>query len=203
MKRARFTTMCAVAALASNFPAAPASAQADQFIGQLTPMGFTFCPQGWAQASGQILSIAQNTALFALIGTIYGGNGVTTFALPDLRGRAPLNYGQGPGLSSYSQGQRAGQEFLGLTQAHLPIHAHTATVNVSNIDAVTRAPVNANFATAVGNAYEANTAPTGDRMNPGTVALANAGGSESHENMMPYLAVNWCIALEGIFPSRN
>lgn len=203
MRRAKFATMTAAIALTAAVPQSAANAQAEPFLGQLTLMGFNFCPRGWAHANGQLLAISQNTALFSLLGTTYGGDGRTNFALPDLRGRVPISYGQGPGLSNYSQGQTGGQETVTLTVNQIPAHNHIATVNVARVNANTRSPVNANFARAAGATYEETTAPTGDTMNAGTVTIGNTGGSNPHENRMPYLAMNWCIALQGIFPSRN
>ena len=106
------------------------AAQPEPFLGQLMLVGFTFCPRGWANANGQLLEISTNTALFSLLGTTYGGNGRTTFGLPDLRGRVPVHVGTGPGLSAYRQGQRSGQETVTLTAAEMPAHRHT--VNASN-----------------------------------------------------------------------
>ncbi|MCB2067107.1 MAG: phage tail protein [Erythrobacter sp.] len=167
-------------------------------------MAFNFCPRNWAAANGQLLAIASNSALFSLLGTTYGGDGRTTFALPDMRSRVPIGDGQGPGLSNYVEGQRAGQETVTLTINELPSHTHAATVHVANINGNTRAATNANFATATGLTYDsAGTNGTADVMNAGTVVNGNTGGNQAHENRMPYVALNWCIALFGIFPSRN
>lgn len=167
----------------------------EPFIGEIRIFGFNFAPRGWANCAGQILSIAQNTALFSLLGTTYGGNGQTTFALPDLRGRAPLNFGQGPGLSNYTLGQSSGTETVTLTQNEMPQHNHG--VNASSQPANATRPGNA-FPSG-GGTYQ--TAPDGTTMAQQMIALA--GGSQPHNNLQPYLALNICIALEGIFPSRN
>ncbi len=166
------------------------------FIGQISMFGFNFAPRFWARCDGQQLSIAQNSALFSLLGTTYGGNGQTTFALPDLRGRVPLHWGQGPGLSPYAQGQQGGSPSVTLLTTQLPAHNHTVSgsTNAPTQGALT----NAAWATAANIPY-ADTA-TGV-MAAG--ALANAGGSQSHNNMAPSLVVSYCIALSGIFPSRN
>ena len=165
----------------------------EPFLGEIRAFGFNFAPRGWAMCSGQILPIAQNTALFSLLGTTYGGNGQTTFALPDLRGRAPVHQGQGPGLSNKSLGEQAGQETHTLIVTEMPAHTHSQPA--SNAEQDTNRPVNA--VPARGGVY----AGSGD----GTFMDANtlAGGSQPHNNMQPYLALNYCIALEGIFPSRN
>jgi microcystin-dependent protein len=164
----------------------------EPFIGQIILVGFNFAPRGWAFCQGQLLSIAQNTALFSLLGTTYGGNGQTTFALPDLRGRVPIGFGQGPGLQNYVLGQTGGQETHTLISNEMPSHNHGLGAN-SN-DAVDSNPVN-NFPAAQG-AY-ANTA--NGQMSPTQLT----GGSQPHNNLQPYLVLNYCIALVGIFPSRN
>ncbi len=170
---------------------------ADPFLGEIRMFGFNFAPTGWASCNGQILSIAQNTALFALIGTYYGGDGVQTFALPDLQSRVAINQGQASGLSPYVIGETGGVETITLTQAEMPEHTHAVDANGSpgtsdrpagNVPARTKA-----------SAYGG--APDGTTMNAGMIG--NAGGNEPHENRQPYLVVNFCIALQGIFPSRN
>lgn len=171
------------------------------FVGQISLFGFPFAPSGWAQCNGQLMAISQNQALFALIGTTYGGNGVQTFGLPDLRGRVPLHYGNGPGLSPYVIGQVAGVEQVALTQANLPAHSHSAALNVA---AGTRGAV-----PAASNYLETNTtvppspAPTLVPLNPAGITVGLTGSNQSFPILQPYLAVNYCIALQGIFPSRN
>lgn len=167
---------------------------AEPFIGQLLCVGFNFAPSGWALCNGQLISISQNTALFSLLGTQFGGNGQTTFGLPDLRGRIPLGQGQGPGLSNYDIGQMGGSESVTLTTAQLPAHNHSVSANSG--DANNGSP--ANTFPSGGGAY--NTA-TNKAMNP--AMTGQAGGSQPHGNLQPYLALNWIIALEGIFPSRQ
>jgi microcystin-dependent protein len=166
----------------------------DPFIGEIKIVGFNFAPRGWAFCNGQILSIAQNTALFSLLGTTYGGNGQTTFALPDLRGRVPIHPGQGPGLSNYTQGQLAGSETVTLLSTQMPAHTHT--VNASTQSDITGNPTS-NFP-AGGASYDTTANTT---MDP--AMIGNSGGNQPHSNLQPYLAINFCIALEGIFPSRN
>jgi microcystin-dependent protein len=171
----------------------------EPFLGQLSTFGFNFAPRGWAMCSGQLLPIAQNTALFALLGTTYGGNGQTTFALPDLRSRANLHFGQGPGLSPRTLGEQGGTESVTLTQNNLPAHAHTFASPCVDDDATTGIPTGKSFAASSINIY---TNPTGTA----TMAAGNTGitgGSQPFGILPPYLAINWCIALEGIFPSRN
>ncbi|HUR23841.1 MAG TPA: tail fiber protein [Acidimicrobiales bacterium] len=167
----------------------------EPFIAQIMMFGGNFAPRGWALCNGQILPIAQNTPLFSLLGTTYGGNGQTTFALPDLRGRVPVHTGQGPGLSNVVLGQAGGSEAVTLLQTQMPQHGHG--VAASNSSAGASRPAN-NFL-AAGGSYA--TATDGTVMNPGMIQ--GSGGSLPHENRQPYLGVNFIIALVGIFPSRN
>jgi microcystin-dependent protein len=173
------------------------------YIGEIRAFPFDFAPKYWATCSGQILSIAQNTALFSLLGTTYGGNGVTTFALPDLRGRSLISYMQGPGLSQYSLGEVAGQEGVTLTQTQIPQHTHLW--KVSSDDASQNPPVNGYLAkvnrTGIGY-LKGYAAPGGLAVVLGNT-LASTGGSQPHNNMQPSIVLNYCIALQGIFPSRN
>jgi microcystin-dependent protein len=170
----------------------------EPFIGEIRIFGFNFPPRGWATCSGQILPIAQNTALFSLLGTTYGGNGQTTFALPDLRGRVPLSFGQGPGLSNYSLGEVAGAETITLLQSQMPAHMHN--VACSSDDSNSGVPTNAYPSAAPAQIYAS--APTANKfMNPAMIAAT--GGGQPHSNLQPYLVLNYCIALVGIFPSRN
>ena len=167
----------------------------EPFLGQIIIVGFNFAPRGWAQCNGQILPIAQNTALFSLLGTTYGGNGQTTFALPDLRSRVPIHVGQGPGLSSYDLGQAAGTETVTLNINEIPAHNHLLGANAEEGAASNPS----GQVPAKGGIYGA--APDGTLMNP--TVITNTGGSQPHANIQPYLTLNFCIALEGIFPSRN
>ena len=170
----------------------------DPFLGEIRLFPYTFAPRGWAFCNGQVLPISQNTALFALIGTIYGGDGRTTFALPDLRGRVAVSSGQGPGLSSYDVGQLGGAESVGLTENEMPAHNHQMSVNGPSSGSDRP---NNRFLGRVsqGTAYAGTT--NGRTLNPD--AIGNAGGSQPHENRPPHLALNYCIALQGIFPSRD
>jgi microcystin-dependent protein len=167
----------------------------EPFIAEIMIFAGNFPPRGWAFCDGQLLPISQNTALFSLLGTTYGGNGQTTFALPDLRGRVPVHAGQGLGLSSVSLGEVGGAEVVTLTGAQSPAHVHE--VAASNGGATASRPSN-NFL-AAGGAYA--TASDGTTMNP--AMIRNSGGGQPHENRQPYLALNFCIALQGIFPARN
>lgn len=176
----------------------------EPFLGQITIFGFNFAPRGWAMCSGQILPIAQNTALFSLLGTTYGGNGQTTFALPDLRSRVPLHFGQGPGLSSYDLGQQAGTESNTLTVNNMPSHQHTYQPQGASSNPGTETSAVGNFPAKNADAamYEA-TADSFLGANPNPLVTGISGGNQPFSILQPYLALNFCIALEGIFPSRN
>jgi microcystin-dependent protein len=162
---------------------------ADPFIGEIRMFGGTFAPLGWAFCDGRLLPIDQNPALFTLIGTTYGGNGTTTFALPDLRGRLPLHFGSG-----FVQGQIAGTETVTLTAAQNPTHNHTVSAQ-TNANANT--PANGVYGGGVTSIYRAAPSST---MNG---AMVRSTGGLPHDNLMPFLVVNFIIALEGIFPSQN
>lgn len=166
---------------------------AEPFVGQIMLFAGNFAPKGWALCNGQLLPISQNTALFSLIGTFYGGDGVVTFALPDLRGRVAVHFGQGSGLSNYTQGQVAGVEEVTLSAAQMPQHTHQQPTTAS--DQTTNRPVNA--VPARGGFYAASS--DGSALAQTTAA----GGSQAHENRQPYLVLNYCIALSGVYPSRS
>jgi len=185
----------------------------EPFIGQIMAVGFNFAPRGWAKCDGQLLPISQNSALFSLLGTMYGGDGRTTFGLPDLRGRVAIHNGSGPGLSSYTQGSRGGVENVTLNQNQIPFHTHTATAQIPyTTDEGNESVPSANniFADGVvtegrNNVGDANiykdVLETGHKDINATVG--NTGGGQSHTNVQPYLCVNYVIALVGIFPSRS
>lgn len=177
---------------------------AQPFIGQIKLFAFPFNPRGYATCSGQTLAINTNQALFSILGTTYGGNGVTTFQLPDLRSRVPIHWGTGPGLSPYALGQPSGAENVTLTTQQIPQHNHAFMASTAS---ATRRPV-------VGSTFADDNAPGSiDFLAPNTpttsfVSLApnsigNTGGNAPHSNIQPYSATNYCIALQGVFPSRN
>jgi microcystin-dependent protein len=178
----------------------------EPFLGQIQMFGFNFAPRGWAFCNGQILPIAQNTALFSLLGTTYGGNGQTTFALPDLRSRVPIQFGQGPGLSSYDLGQQSGTESTTITINQMPTHAHAFTIGAtsgaesdSETPTATSRLADVNITTT--KIYKTNNPPANVQMPGGNTSAV--GGNQPLGILQPYLALNFCIALEGIFPSRN
>ncbi len=171
----------------------------DQFLGEIAIFGFNFPPKGWASCNGQLLSIQQNTALFSLIGTTFGGDGITNFALPNLQGRVPIHAGRGTGLSPYVLGQVGGGEGVTLNIAQMGSHVHSATC--SNTPGNVANPGAAQWAAsgAGDNAFSTEGAV-------GTMSancIQPAGGNQPHTNLMPYLVLNFAIALVGIFPSRN
>jgi len=179
----------------------------DPFLGEIKLFAGNFAPRAWAYCDGQLLPISQYSALFSILGTTYGGDGRTTFALPDLRGRAAIHPGTGPGLSTYTLGQRGGVEQIRLSTANLPSHTHTATstttMNVSE-DSGEDEPGD-NFLGA-GSVYS-STATAGATLNGGAVTTATTigmqGGQQPYSNLQPFLGVHYIIALQGVFPSRN
>lgn len=170
----------------------------EPFIGQVMLFAGNFAPRGFALCQGQLLQISSNQALFSILGTTYGGDGRTTFALPDLRGRAPVSAGQGPGLSDYRLGQKVGVETVALTTQQIPAHNHG--VNCATAQGDKGAPAG-NFPAPSRNADDIYHAASGGAMARDMVA--QTGGGAAHENRGPELVMNWCIALVGIFPSRN
>lgn len=175
------------------------------FIGEIRQFAFDFPPRGWASCAGQILPINQNQALFALLGTTYGGNGVTTFQLPDLRGRVPIHWGNGPGLSPIALGQRAGEENHTLLLTELPVHTHTfaATTTTGNKPNVNGSIFADDVDTQAVDYFASPTAPNSSLVPLHPLSMPAAGGSQPHNNMQPTLVVNISIALQGLFPSRN
>lgn len=173
---------------------------ADPFVGEIRAFPFNFAPKGWALCNGQLLPLTQNTALFSLLGTNYGGDGKSTFGLPDLQGRVAIHPGQGPGLSWHDLGEEGGVEFVTLLESEIPAHAHP--ISASADEGESRRPIAGH--------YVAESTP-GDRFAPGSSttvtmapkAMAPAGGNLPHNNMMPYLTVNYCIAMQGVFPPRS
>jgi microcystin-dependent protein len=171
----------------------------DPFVAEIRIFGFNFAPRGWAFCQGQILPISQNTALFSLLGTTYGGNGQSTFAIPNLQARAPMHPDSGPGLSPRVLGETGGVESVRLLDAEVPLHTHTlSTFNDVGESSVPDASQSLARSTG-GNLYGAPASLAA--MSP--QALSTVGASQPHNNMQPYLAVNFCIALQGVFPQRS
>jgi microcystin-dependent protein len=171
----------------------------EPFVAEIRMFGFNFPPTGWAYCNGQLMPISQNTALFALLGTYYGGDGKSTFALPDLQGCSPMHPGQGPGLSDRFLGETAGSEAVTLLESEMPAHPHG--LMASNQPGEDAAPAGEALGRSVGaSLYQTNTSQNLVAMAPD--ALGVAGSSLPHNNLMPYLALNFCIALQGVFPQR-
>lgn len=177
----------------------------DQFLAEVRIFPFNFAPTGWATCDGQLMPISQNTALFSLLGTTYGGDGKSTFALPNLQGAAPMQPGQGQGLSLYDLGQTGGSDNVTLLTSEIPLHTHTAQVNTTNATLPTPAgnvPARIAFSTGTQSGSGVAYSPNAPTVQMAPQALAPAGGSQPHNNMQPYLVLTFCIALQGIFPQR-
>ncbi len=182
----------------------PEQHSAEPFIGEIAMFGGNFAPRSWALCNGQLLPISQNEALFSLLGTTYGGDGRTTFGLPDLRGRVPIHAGQGPGLSNYQLGQRGGAETVTLTSAEMPSHNHTSALEMRvGSSAPDTADPNGNIITSckIYSSVKNPSVKLGDGMFTNTIG--NTGGNQAHENRPPFQTINYIIALQGTYPSRN
>jgi len=174
----------------------------EPFIGEIRMVGFNFAPRGWALCDGQLLPIAQNQALFALLGVTYGGNGTTTFGLPDLRGRVPVHQGDGPATSPYVIGQSGGTETVTLLTTQIPAHTHAlAGFNGTPTTSNPSGAFIASAQTTDGNAVNSFAPSANAVLSPASVGAS--GGSQPHNNIQPYLCVNFIIATTGIFPTRN
>lgn len=174
---------------------------ADPFVAEIRIFPFNFAPKGWATCDGQLLPISQNTALFSLLGTTYGGDGKSTFALPNLDGNAPMHPGQGQGLSLRDLGEISGTQFVTLLQSEMPSHSHS--LNAAANPALLKLPANtASLARSQGdNAYQSVTNQNVVQMNPNIIGPA--GGDQPHNNMQPFLTLLFCIAMQGVFPPRT
>jgi microcystin-dependent protein len=173
------------------------------FVAEIRIFPFNFAPRGWAFCDGQILPLSQNTALFSLLGTTYGGDGKSTFALPNLQGSAPLQFGQGPGLSLYDLGEFGGSQTVTLLSTEIPAHTHMLACDTTG--GGQNAPANNFWGTAKVGRQAENRYSATSGANPvmGGQALAIVGGNLPHNNMPPYLTLNFCIALQGVFPPRT
>jgi microcystin-dependent protein len=170
----------------------------DPFVAEIRIFPFNFAPKGWAFCDGQLLPLSQNTALFSLLGTTYGGNGKSNFALPDMQGNVPMHPGQGPGLSLHDLGEIGGSDTVSLLESEIPSHSHG--LSTSGADATTRIVSGQQPATGIGVGLYG---PTNPIVNLNPNALAPAGGDQPHNNLQPYLTLNFCIALQGVFPPRT
>src|SRR5436305_3879027 len=174
---------------------------ADPFVAEIRIFPFNFAPKGWAWCDGQLLPLSQNTALFSLLGTTYGGDGKSNFALPDLQGRAPMHPGQGPGLSLHDLGETGGSETVSLLESEIPAHGHTLRGNFNQADVNDPSPARSIARSNPGFLYQDNTTQNLTPMSFNT--LAPAGGDQPHNNMEPYLTLYYNIALQGVYPPRG
>ena len=172
---------------------------ADPFVAEIRMFPFNFAPKGWAWCDGQLMPLSQNTALFSLLGTTYGGNGKSNFALPDLQGRSPMHPGQGPGLSLHDLGETGGSETVTLLESEMPVHPHQVMASADPGDLQVGSPLRSYARSGGGFGFD----PGGTLGAMAPQALAPAGGDQPHNNMMPYLTVYFCIALQGVFPPRG
>jgi microcystin-dependent protein len=172
----------------------------DPFVAEIRIFPFNFAPKGWAFCDGQILPLSQNTALFSLLGTTYGGDGKSNFALPNMQGNAPMHPGQGPGLSLHDLGETGGSETVSLLESEIPAHSHALRYHTALDPADTNVPsASASFAASTGGTlYQ-----TSSNSELSGLALVTAGGDQPHNNMQPYLTLNFCIALQGVYPPRT
>ena len=173
---------------------------ADPFVSEIRVVGFNFPPKGWAFCDGQLLPLSQNTALFSLLGTMYGGDGKSTFGLPEIQGQAVVGPGQSQGTSEYFEGERGGAENITLLTSEMPIHNHGAQASIDDAQFQAPAPDRALATSNPGFAYQTNSTQNLVNMNAQTITMA--GGSLPHNNMQPYLVLNFVIALQGVFPQR-
>jgi microcystin-dependent protein len=171
----------------------------DPFLAEIRIFPFNFAPTGWALCDGQLMSISQNTALFSLLGTTYGGDGRSTFGLPNLQGQAPMQQGQGPGLSLRDLGENGGEMAVALLQTQMPSHSHSLHADAIDLADTNEVSQNASFAQSGGGTlYQ-----TSSNVTLAPQALPPAGGGQPHTNLQPYLTLNFCIALQGIYPPRS
>jgi microcystin-dependent protein len=172
---------------------------ADPFVAEIRIFPFNFAPKGWAFCDGQLLPLSQNTALFSLLGTTYGGDGKSNFALPDMEGNAPMHPGQGPGLSLHDLGEAGGSQTVSLLESEIPAHSHFLRASIDDADLRIPSPTRTLAKSGGGNIY-ANGNPNSPMSDQ---ALIPAGGDQPHNNMQPFLTLSFCIALQGVFPPRT
>ncbi len=206
MKKLTKIAVMAAAPAALMSTAAPATAGTDEYIGELMLVGYTFCPRASTDAAGQLLPIAQNTALFSLYGTTFGGDGRTTMGLPDLRGRTAVGQGNGPGLTPRPMGQKSGAERVTLNATEIPSHSHTGEVRAENsANADTGNPKDNAIGRTTTAIYSNTATPTANgALHPDTLHIdVSGGGNQSHANMQPFQVMRYCVVLQGQYPSRN
>jgi len=173
----------------------------DPFVAEIRIFPFNFAPKGWAFCDGQILPLSQNTALFSLLGTTYGGDGKSNFALPNMQGNAPMHPGQGPGLSLHDLGETGGSETVSLLESEIPAHSHTTMANAAVGNRTT--PAGNSISRVTGSTPFVPGSPAPPLVAMSASSITPAGGDQPHNNMQPYLTLNFCIALQGVFPPRT
>jgi len=173
----------------------------DPFVAEIRIFPFNFAPKGWAFCDGQLMPLSQNTALFSLLGTTYGGDGKSTFALPNMQGNAPMHPGQGPGLSLHDLGETGGSETVSLLESEMPAHSHTAMANAAVGNRTT--PAANSISRVTGSTPFVPGSPAPPLIAMSSSSITPAGGDQPHNNMQPYLTLNFCIALQGVFPPRT
>ena len=199
MKIVKVIATAAALAASTCLATTPAQAQSSgtAYLGQMMVVGFNFCPRGWAKAEGQLLPISQYSALFSLLGTMYGGDGRTTFGLPGMRGRSAISAGHGPGLTNYQQGSKGGKETNVLGLGQMPAHHHALNAHAEAGDSTS--PTNNVLGAPATSLYSDESADTQLNNN----SISTAGANQPVENRSPYLTLQWCIALQGVYPSRS
>lgn len=201
VRKSRWHVAAAAVAVAAG-AVAPASAQ-DRYIGEIIKFPYNFCPRDTAEARGQLMAIADNTALYALYGTTFGGDGVTTFGLPDMRSRYSMHVGTGTGLSTRVLGQTGGTESNTMTLADMPLHEHIAFMKGTSSTGNATSPVGNAFGITPANKYVNGTTPAAQLMERGTIVVGNTGGNQPYSILPPSLAIRYCVQLFGIFPPQN
>ena len=200
-KLSKIAALALASSMALSVPA-PAQAGDSPWVGEMITVGFNFCPRGWSEAAGQLLPISSNSALFSLLGTTYGGDGRTTFGLPDLRGRSIVGMNSGPGLSNVRWGERSGRESITLSTLNMPSHTHGAQMNVVEAAGTKRSPAGSLLAGSSERIYDQTTAAT-VAAKANAITLSNSGNGQSFNNRNPYLGMLNCIAMVGTYPSRS
>lgn len=199
------TALAVSAGITLSLTSAPSKAgcsATDPMLGSICLVGFTFCPRNYTEAAGQLLEISTNQSLYSLFGTTYGGDGRTTFGLPDLRGRVPISEGTSPGLSTYRLGQRGGVETVTMIVNQMPSHNHTATLKANSAGGTTAVPAGNVLADSRRSAVYGTAAVDVD-LNRASIVVSAAGGGQPQENRQPYLAMRYCVVTTGVYPSRN
>lgn len=203
-KKSNVKSLLLSAIAATTIFSAPSSqAGPEPYIGEIIWVGFSFCPRDFTEANGQLLTISSNTALFSLLGTQYGGNGTTNFALPDLRGRSPVHAGQGTGLSNIIQGQQGGNESTTLNVNQMPAHSHAAILHGTTTNGNVDSPTGALQANASRSGIYNSTATANTEMSASSITVTNTGNNQPVGIRSPFLGIRACIALAGVFPPRN